>query len=120
MATKVLALRRDDECSICTCRLAAGTNAQWDSTARTVTCLAGAAADKGGAPIVGGSATAPPVLEPVPEIDVGRPGVSARKEHERRHAKREQQIEQKWGTGRLGRMAKFLSDDPQTTRAWAQ
>lgn len=48
------------------------------------------------------------------------PGTSARKEFERRHAKRERQIEETWGTGRLGRIAKFLSDDPQTTTASAK
>jgi hypothetical protein len=55
-----------------------------------------------------------------PAIDVGTAGASARKEYERRQAKREQQIEQKWGTGRIGKVAKFLSDEPQTTKAWAE
>lgn len=57
---------------------------------------------------------------PLASIDPGRPGASARAEHERRHANREARIEQKWGTGRIGKVAKFLSDDPQTTKAWAQ
>ena len=62
----------------------------------------------------------PPVELEHPPIDVGIAGVSARKEFERRHAKREQKIEEKWGTGRIGRFAKFMSDDPQTTTAWSQ
>jgi hypothetical protein len=53
-------------------------------------------------------------------INGGTPGASARLEFERRHAKRQARIEAKWGTGRLGRIAKRLSDDPQTTNAWAQ
>lgn len=53
-------------------------------------------------------------------IDVGVPGASARQEHQRRQAKRERRIEEKWGTGRLGRIAKALSDDPQSTRAWKE
>lgn len=62
----------------------------------------------------------PPVAVELPPIDVGAAGASARKEFERRHAKREQKIEDKWGTGRIGRFAKFMSDDPQTTTAWSQ
>jgi hypothetical protein len=57
-----------------------------------------------------------PELGPIEHGDAGR---SARQEHDRRHAKRQAQIEQKWGTGRIGRIAKILSDDPQTTKAWA-
>lgn len=53
-------------------------------------------------------------------IDVGSPGASARREFERRKAKHEARIEQRWGTGRLGRIAKALSDDPQSTVAWAK
>jgi hypothetical protein len=59
-----------------------------------------------------------PSEEP-PPIDVGRPGKSARDEFERRQAKREARVEQKWGTGRVGKVAKKLSTDPQTTTAWA-
>ena len=59
-------------------------------------------------------ATAPP------PIDVGVAGASARKEYQRRQAKREKLLEDKWGTGRIGKIAKALSDDPQTTRAWKE
>jgi len=62
----------------------------------------------------------PPVPDTPPPIDTGEAGASARQEHQRRQAKREARIEEKWGTGRLGRIAKALSDDPQTTKAWAQ
>ncbi len=44
-------------------------------------------------------------------------GASARREYERRHQLRERRIEQKWG--HLSGVVKFLSDDPQSTRAWA-
>lgn len=56
--------------------------------------------------------------EPAP-IDVGDPGRSARKEFERRQAKRVAKVEERWGTGRVGKVAKALSSDPQTTTAWA-
>jgi hypothetical protein len=114
MPTKVMALRRDDTCSLCSSTLPAGTKAQWNPAARTVTCLgcAGAAGEPPRDPRVPPSPTPPP-------LDIGDPGRSARAEHARRHAKREAQIEQRWGTGRVGKVAKFLSDDPQTTKAWA-
>ncbi|MCU1372354.1 MAG: hypothetical protein JWO77_3548 [Ilumatobacteraceae bacterium] len=110
-----MALRRADTCFTCATPLPAGTRATWDPVAKTVTCLACPAATASAAPR---DAARTAVHEP-PPIDVGDPGRSARQEHDRRHAKREAQIEQKWGTGRMGKIAKRLSDDPQTTKAWA-
>src|SRR5262245_19838770 len=107
MAVKTMNLRRDDRCVSCAIALAAGTMARWDSDAKTVTCLACA-----------GASDSPPQPKPAGALDAGTAGESARLEFERRHAKRETQIEAKWGTGRLGRIAKFLSDDPQSTTAW--
>jgi hypothetical protein len=48
----------------------------------------------------------------------GEAGASARREHEKRHARREQRLEQDWG--RLAGIVKFLTDDPQSTTAWAK
>jgi len=130
MGTKILALRRAGFCSRCSIELPAGTRAEWNSTAKAVSCLECACADTvlSESPDLepiqtreAAAATAPSATEPEVEpgpIDTGEAGVSARKEHQRRHAKREAQIEQKWGTGRMGRIAKALSDDPQTTKAW--
>ncbi|HMS12950.1 MAG TPA: nuclease-related domain-containing protein [Microthrixaceae bacterium] len=128
MATKVMALKRDGACSACATPLAAGTRAQWDNVAKLVTCLT--CVENIAAPEVAAISTPPlpPIVDPeptghaddLPPIDVGRPGASAQKEFERRHAKHEQRIEEKWGAGRLGRVAKFLSDDPQSTTAWAK
>lgn len=141
MPTKRMALKRPDRCVDCGAELTAGMKAEWDSDQRTVTCLAcidarpepPAELAKSSAPT---SAAAPPPPAPAPPgeqqpadddqiaqpapIDVGVPGASAHKEHQRRQAKREAQLEEKWGTGRLGRIAKALSDDPQTTRAWKE
>lgn len=132
MGRKVLALRRADACVVCGTTLPEGTKAQWDSAARTVTCLgcaegtaprphedacehpdvvADATAGDGGQ-VHGDAAEAgagPPTAAAT--IDTGVAGLSARKEHKRRRAKREAQLEEKWGTGRLGRIAKALSDD---------
>ena len=43
MAVKVLRLRRADTCVACSADLAIGTEASWDGTAKTVTCMACAA-----------------------------------------------------------------------------
>ena len=65
----------------------------------------------GGRPGVGGRAAAQEQ-----QIDRGVAGRSALGEYERRHAKREQQIRQRWG--RLAGLKLALSEDPQSTRAW--
>jgi hypothetical protein len=51
------------------------------------------------------------------ELDRGTAGRSAQAEYERRHHKREERIDAKFG--RLAGVVKFLSDDPQSTKAWA-
>jgi hypothetical protein len=53
---------------------------------------------------------------PIQEIERGVAGRSALGEYERRHAKREQRIRQRWG--RLSGLVLALSEDPQSTRAW--
>lgn len=55
-----------------------------------------------------------PVLK---ELDAGAAGSSARREHERRKANDEARLRAKWG--RLGGVAVALSDEKQTTKAWA-
>ena len=54
----------------------------------------------------------PPPEDPAP----GVAGGSARREYERRKAKDEQRIREKWG--RLGGIAVALSDERQSTTAW--
>lgn len=70
-----------------------------------------------------------PGAQPIPDaaeplgfdgIDTGVAGASARAEYERRRKKRLADVEERWGTGRLGRVAKALSSDPQHATAWAQ
>jgi hypothetical protein len=117
MTTKVMALRREDVCSICATSLGAGTKAQWDKTAKSVTCLECVEAARRRPDH---SMSTPPAAPEGAPLDIGTPGASARKEFERRRARREQKVEAKWGTGRMGRFAKAVSDDPQSTKAWAQ
>ena len=56
-------------------------------------------------------------VEPAPEPAAGVAGSSARREYERRKAKDEERLRQKWG--KLGGIAVALSDEKQSTKAWA-
>ena len=56
------------------------------------------------------------MIEPAIEVDPGVPGASARREFERRAARREEQVRTKHN--RLGGLILAVSDDPQSTRAW--
>lgn len=61
-----------------------------------------------------------PPSDPTPEpeaVDVGIAGASARREYERRRAKDEARIREKWG--RFGGVAVALSNERQSTAAWA-
>ena len=105
-----LKLRRPDRCVACDLALAPGTFAFWDAHAKTVTCLdCGAGADV--------SSNGQSVSEEL-ILDRGVPGASARRRYERLHAKREQQAREKFG--RLGGVYLALTNDPQSTVAWAQ
>jgi hypothetical protein len=83
-----------------------------------VTCLACALSETSTETLVE-AASPPPAIAPRP-IEHGTAGGSARREFDRRHQMRQAEIEQEWGAGLLGRVVKKLSDDPQTTKAWAQ
>jgi hypothetical protein len=56
--------------------------------------------------------------EPADEIDAGVAGSSARREHERRVAKREDRIRS--AHRRLGKLILAVTGDPQSTTAWAR
>lgn len=58
-----------------------------------------------------------PARGDAPSQDSGAAGSSARREYERRKAKDEQRLRQKWG--KLGGIAVALADEKQTTKAWA-
>src|SRR5205814_6722740 len=79
--------------------------------AKTVTCLdCLAGADVSG--LNGG-----PIQDEVP-LDRGVPGISARRRYEQLRAQREQRAREKFG--RLGGVYLALTNDPQSTVAWAQ
>lgn len=117
MAVKRMALRYAGTCSVCAAALERGTKAWWDGEARTVTCVTCQSIE----PALPPDPEPPPSPEPAPSpppIATGEAGASARREYERRHQKREQRLDDKWG--RLAGVAKFLSVDPQSTQAWAK
>jgi hypothetical protein len=126
----MISLRYDGTCSACACSLSAGTKAWWDSATKQATCPTCSTSQPGTTLTTPACTTvtepsavvdaAPATFPPPPTIDHGIGGISATKEYERRIAKHAKQIEAKWGTGRIGRFAKFMSDEPQSTLAWAK
>jgi hypothetical protein len=120
MAAKLIRLRYAGTCSRCAFELPKGTKAWWDTQERTITCVACQPAVDGGT--VQATTPDPTVEDPLPEapapLAIGAAGGSTLQEYEKRHQRREQRIDQRWG--RLAGVVKFLSDDPQSTRAWAK
>ena len=120
-ALKIMTLRRPGRCG-CGTEIAAGRRAAWNRSTRTVLCLqcagAGAASDAGrpdvDRPDVSGPASPP--AEPAP-IDLGRAGASAQAEFDRRHDRREAAV--RTAHPRIGGLILALTDDPQSSRAWA-
>lgn len=110
---KVMALKRPDRCS-CGTEIAAGDRAAWNRTTRTVLCLPCAEASNGAA---GAAQSVTQRPAPTAALDVGEAGASAQAEFERRHNARDRSIRQ--AHPKLGSLILALSDDPQSTRAWA-
>jgi hypothetical protein len=106
---RIIALRRADTCVSCGVSLEAGTRAEWNPIAKSVTCLSCRKQ-----PPAETARAAPPAPA---DLERGSPGASARHRYERLHDKREQQVKQRLGR-RLGGLYLALSDDPQSTRAW--
>jgi hypothetical protein len=106
-----LKLRRADQCTVCGTALPAATVAFWNADAKTVTCL-------GCLEGVDPSASDRNHGDGRPILDRGVPGGSARRRYERLHAQREQRAREK--LGRLSGLYLALSNDPQSTVAWAQ
>jgi len=115
-ATNVMRLRYAGTCGVCDATLDKGVTAEWNKVTRTVTCIP---CSHGREPGMPDESLRPSVPPERPLLSTpGEAGASARREYERRHQKREQRLERKWG--RLAPLAKRLSDDPQTTSSWAK
>ena len=111
---KELTLRRPDVCADCAATLAAGKRARWDQAARTVHCLTCSHTTTPAARVP----RQRPVPAPVGWPAAGVRGGSAQREYERRAAKREGAV-RCWHP-RLRGLILALSQEPASTRVWAQ
>ena len=102
-------LRYPGTCVACGLALAKGAEALYDRQARTIRCV-----ECPTGPESHGNADAEE-----PQIDAGTAGASARREYERRRDSRESRIKDRFG-GRVGGLILAITDEPQSTRAWAQ
>lgn len=106
---KQMRLRYPCRCRSCSTEMAAGTTAIYDRSSRSVTCLT----------------CTPPVQDEVDDSDgvdsddvaIGVAGASAQREFARRSATRQARIRREHP--HIGGLLLALSDDPQSTRAWA-
>ena len=137
---RTLSLRYDGKCSVCETELARRTRAWWYADAKKIVCFN----CRPGQAVVGEIAAQPPgaletdsavpPLEPVGESEVqspelpveheslltvdGEAGASARREGQRRRAKREKETLDRHP--RLGKLILAVSDEPQAVRSWAK
>ncbi len=124
-------LRRADCCATCGYALNIGTRAGWDAATRTVrclTCLEGHVPAPTLAPEAHANIPVPVQVEVAllpsphevvpPEAVPGSAGASAQREFERRARRREQAVRQRHP--KLGGLLLALTDDPSSTRVWAQ
>jgi hypothetical protein len=109
-AGKRMRLRYADTCRECGASVAAGQQAVYFRDRKVVSCLICWDPD---APT--DSEISAETVE-APLVEVGVPGASARREYQRRLAKREERI--RAAHPRLGSLILAVSDEPQSTRAW--
>jgi len=113
---RLITLKYPGTCVVCDRHMLVGSTGWHDPTRKKMTCTSCRPADTNSA-LDQAAAIEPPLPQP-PVIDSGTPGAAARQEAERRSAKRERRIEERYGTGMLGRAIKFISDDPPSTKHW--
>lgn len=106
-------LRYAGVCRLCETDLAARVEAIYERSTKTVRCLDCSPADPASSVVE--EVAQQPSRNPDP-IDVGTPGTSARREYERRHAKRETRIREKHP--KLGGLILAMTDGHQSTIAW--
>jgi ribosomal protein S27E len=122
-ATRSMRLRYAGRCRTCQSEQPAGTTAVYDRSSKTVTCPVCAASspqsscdpapDSDDAHRVAGSHS----HTPLPPTVSGVAGASAQREYERRKTKRAERI--RAAHPRLGGLLLALTDEPQSTKAWA-
>lgn len=110
---KQMRLRYAGTCRLCGAELAARAEAIYETETKTVRCVE--------CRVAAAEVDALPAIEPAtdesPLVESGTAGSSARREYERRKAKDEELLRARWG--RLGGIAVVLSDEKQSTKAWA-
>jgi hypothetical protein len=109
-AERPIRLRYPGTCVRCRTRLIAGTTAIYESSGRTVRCLACTPVD------VPPGSRASADQEPS-EVETGQAGAGARRVYERRRDRRQARIRAEHP--HLGRLILALTSDPQTITAWA-
>lgn len=115
-ADKRMKLRYAGVCRLCGTDLPAHADAVYERSTKTVRCVdCPSAVEIAG--VVPRVETEPTAVGPSSDPDTGAAGSSARREYERRKAKDEERLRQKWG--KLGGIAVALSDEKQSTKAWA-
>lgn len=120
---KVMTLRRAGSCAECASPLEAGSRAGWDATTRAVHCLSCLQQDQQApsgppaAPPTTWGAQQPARTSPA-SVEGAAAGASAQREFERRVERRAQTVRQQHP--KLGRLLLALTDDPASTRVWAQ
>lgn len=115
-ADKRMKLRYAGVCRLCGTDLPAHADAVYERSTKTVRCVdCRSAVEIAG--VVPRVETEPTTVEPSSDPDTGVAGSSARREYERRKAKDEERLRQKWG--KLGGIAVALSDEKQSTKAWS-
>lgn len=109
---KVMPLRYGGTCRVCGVDLPKKTKAVYERQTKTVRCVTHDETSDAPAPEV--DAVEPPAPE---AVDSGTAGASARREFERRKARREERIRAKHP--KLGGLILAVSSEPQSTTAWA-
>jgi Nuclease-related domain len=108
MSSRLLKLRWPAECIACSSSLASGTGAWWDTQERSVTCMA-----------CHSGALQPAVADrPGRQLERGRPGASATREHRHRRSNREARTRR--AHPRIGGLLLALRPEPQHESAWLQ
>jgi nuclease-like protein len=116
ISMKVLSLRRPGTCVTCSIALPVGTRAAWHAAARTVQCLA-CAEEMSAHPVtqaVDNTATSAVAIPRQQNVA----GVSAQRQYEKRSQRREAQIRARHP--KLGGVILALTNEPPSTRVWAQ
>jgi hypothetical protein len=128
--SKEMSLRYAGRCRICGAELSAGTRAVYYLESKSVTCLpcSRTQTTTGSGPEPGSPQAHVASLEEVRlahtdrdfetnVLDAGSAGASAQREYERRKNKREIRVRE--AHPRIGGFLLAISDDPQSTKAWA-